>query len=165
MSKRKARKRKKRIKRVEGSEEIAVKVAKDFKALDLDAKDKFVHATLKAIIKYIGKPKVRKKVFKTMMNPKRGLKKESIETLNQLILAFLWSIKPNFRYQWQETVFKFLGVPEAQVYAEQAARRAEELQNMGLRFVYLGLTPDGYEKIDKMLQEIGGKPLDDLTII
>lgn len=143
----------------------AEKIAKDFNRLSLEEKDAFASATISVILQAVGNPRLKKKIFKAMRNPKKKRGTQTTETITQLSTAFLWSIKPNYRYKWAQVLYKFLGGEHAELYAEHAQKRDEQLKQLNLRFVYLGLTDEGYKQINEFLSKLGSKPLDDLTIL
>ena len=84
-------------------------VAERFTRMGEEAKEKFVEDTLDWLLKLTDNPKGAAKIFKNV--GKEKLTPEQEKTVNTLVVAFLYSLKDEFRYQWAGLIYKMLRQP------------------------------------------------------
>ena len=84
-------------------------VAERFTRMSEEAKEKFVEDTLGWLLKLTDNPKGAAKIFKNV--GKEKLTPEQEKTVNTLVVAFLYSLKDEFRYQWAGLIYKILMQP------------------------------------------------------
>ena len=93
-------------------EAVARKVGEAFNTLNPDEKRRFCDETLTVLVNM--KPKQLAKLFGKFVKKGRP-SAEDLETVNQLIIVFLYSVKEEFRYHYATMIFKRLkesaGIP------------------------------------------------------
>lgn len=135
-------------------------VPAEFAKLSDEQKMKFTKATLESLIKIASNPKARVKFFKRFLaSKKKGKAKEltqdDIDTIQQIVTVFLYSLKEEFRYWWSKLVCLFL---PAQLVPEGLFERIEERikETEQRRFIHLSFEPESYEELQKIVNDLGG---------
>ena len=138
----------------------ASSIPAEFAKLNDEGKAKFTKATLDTLIKIASNPKTRVKFFKKYLAPKKkgrpkDLTQEEIDTIQQVVTVFLYSLKEEFRYWWSKLVCLFLPpqlVPKG--LWERIEERLEEVETR--RFVHLSFDPESYSELQKIVNNLGG---------
>ena len=120
-------------------EDVARRVGEAFNKLNPDEKRKFVDQTLTVLVNMT--PKQMQKLFGSFVKRGRPSTKD-LETINQLMIVFLYSVKEEFRYHYATMIFKRLpgvSVPKDLPVKIGAVRK--------LKFIHAGVTPEMYDKL------------------
>lgn len=134
-------------------------VPAEFAKLTDDEKVKFTKATLDTLIKIASSPKARVKFLKKYLAPKKGrpkdLTQEEIDTIQQIMTVFLYSLKEEFRYWWSKLICLFM---PAQLVPEGLWERIEEQieETEKRRFVHISFEPESYEELQRVVNDLGG---------
>ena len=133
--------RAKKVRKVSKSkrEYVARRVGELFNQKNPDEKRRFVDDTLTVL--YNMTPKQMGKLFGSFAKRGRPSTKD-LETINQLMIVFLYSVKEAFRYHYATMIFKRLpgvSVPKDLPAKITAVRK--------LKFIEVGVTPEMYDKI------------------
>jgi hypothetical protein len=139
---------------------VSSKIPAEFARLTDEQRTKFAEATLEALIKIARNPKARQKVFKRYFTPKKkgrpkALTQSEIDTIQQIITVFLYSLKEEFRYHWAKIVCLFLPpqmLPEG--LFERIEKRMKEVKHR--RFIHLSFEPEPYKQLMKTVDALGG---------
>jgi hypothetical protein len=107
-------------------EEAALKVSEEFMKLTPQEQREFVDETLTALVN-MSRKKLAKFIQKLFFKKGRPTAKQ-IETANQLIIVFLWSIKEEFRYHFATMIFK--NMPEMEEYLEHTRKKLEQVREL-----------------------------------
>lgn len=134
-------------------EDVARRIGEAFNKLNPDDKRKFVDQTLTILVNM--RPKQMGKLFGSFVKRGRPSTKD-LETVNQLMIVFLYSVKEEFRYHYATMIFKRLpGVPVPKDLPVKigAVRK--------LKFIHAGVTPEMYDKLYGKWDELGVKSFDE----
>jgi hypothetical protein len=120
---------------------VAQKIGEQFAALNPHDKRQFTDETLTALMNM--SPRQLGKLFGKFV--KRGRPStEDLETANQLIVVFLWSVKEEFRYHYATMIFKRFesaGVP----FPTDLPEKLEAVRQ--LDFIHAGVSPEMYQRL------------------
>jgi len=106
--------------------EVARKVSEDFMNLTPQEQREFVDETLTALVN-MSRKKLSKFIAKTFF--KKGKPTvQQMETANQLIVVFLWSVKEEFRYHFATMIFK--SMPGMEEYLEHTREKLEQVRQL-----------------------------------
>lgn len=125
-------------------------VAKLFAVMPPDSKDRFVDDTLAAIIHAMSNPKKSRKLIKAFFKGKKPTPQQK-EYVNQLVIAFLYSIKEEFRYQWAYIVYKILRQP----IPEDLPAKIEAVK--ARKYFHIGVSPEIFAKVNSLATKIGAQ--------
>ena len=87
---------------------VAQKVAERFNKLPPDKKRKFVDDTLTELVNMSRKQ--MQKLFKKIVRKGRPSEKD-LELLNQLIVVFIYSVRPEYQFHYASMIYKSLKIP------------------------------------------------------
>ena len=104
--------------------EVARKVSEDFMQLTPQEQREFVDETLTALVN-MSKKKLSKFIGKTFFKKGKPTVAQ-METANQLIVVFLWSVKEEFRYHFATMLFK--NMPGMDEYLEHTRDKLEQVR-------------------------------------
>jgi len=105
-------------------EEVALKVSEEFMKLTPQEQREFVDETLTALVN-MSRKKLGK-FFSKLFFKKGKPSAKQMETANQLIVVFLWSIKEEFRYHFATMIFK--NMPGMEEYLEHTRDKLEQVR-------------------------------------
>jgi hypothetical protein len=105
-------------------EEVALKVSEEFMKLTPQEQREFVDETLTALVN-MNRKKLGK-FFSKLFFKKGKPSAKQMETANQLIVVFLWSIKEEFRYHIATMIFK--NMPGMEEYLEHTRDKLEQVR-------------------------------------
>jgi hypothetical protein len=106
--------------------QAALKVSEEFMKLSPPEQREFVDETLTALVN-MNRKKLSKFISKLFFKKGPPTAKQ-LETANQLIVVFLWSIKEEFRYHFATMLFK--NMPGMDEYLEHARSKLEQVREM-----------------------------------
>jgi hypothetical protein len=107
-------------------EEAALKVSEEFMKLTPQEQREFVDETLTALVN-MNRKKLGK-FFSKLFFKKGKPSAQQMETANQLIVVFLWSIKEEFRYHFATMIFK--NMPGMEEYLEHTRDKLELVREL-----------------------------------
>lgn len=133
-------------------EKVARKISTEFNKLDPASKRKFADDTLTQLVN-MTKRQMRKLFEKFMKKGKPSTK--DLETINQLIVVFLYSVKEEFRYHYASMIYKGLNMalPEDLPEKLEAVRKLE--------WIHAGVEPELYSKLYHKWREYGVENFND----
>lgn len=123
-------------------EAVARRVGEAFNSLNPDEKRQFTDETLTVLVNM--KPKQLAKLFTKFVKKGRP-SAEDLETVNQLIIVFLYSVKEEFRYHYATMIFKRLKESAGIPIPEDLPTKLEAVRK--LRFIHAGVSPEIYDKV------------------
>jgi uncharacterized protein YdeI (YjbR/CyaY-like superfamily) len=122
----------------EQREAIARTISEEFNKLNPDQKRNYVDDTLTSLVNM--KKKEFDKLFKKFV--KKGKPSaQDLETVNQIIVVFLHSVKDEFRYHYATMIYKSLKVPIPEDLPEKL------VQVRQLKWLHFGLSPEVYDSL------------------
>ena len=129
--------------------EVASRIAEEFNKFSVIKKREFVDETLTALVN-MKKEKLRK-MFSKLFFKKGTPTTRDLETINQLVVVFLHSIKDEFKYHYASMVYKALRIP----LPEDLPVKLEEVRS--LEWLHFGVSMDTAQRLYN-LWEKRGKP-------
>lgn len=133
------------------SEELVKGVVGDFLSLEEEAKNRFIDDTLNGLIAIMENPKALKKLLKGWLKKGRP-KQEDLEAVNQLLITFLYSLKDEYKYQWAEIIYAILRRKWPNLeFPEDLSAKMDKVKE--LKWLHLGVKPDIYDKLIKVMGE------------
>jgi len=133
-------------------EVVARRVGEAFNKLNPEEKRRFSDETLTVLVNMT--PKQMGKLLGKFIKRGRPSSKD-LETVNQLIIVFLYSVKPEFQLHYATMVYKRLGQP----LPENLPRTLEEIRK--LRFIHAGVSQKIYSELYRVWEKIGFPVLPD----
>lgn len=124
---------------------VARRIAEDFRGLDPEDKRQFVDETLTVLLKM--KPKQVRKLLKKFAKRGRPSVKD-LETVNQLIVCFLYSVKQEFMYHYATMVYKGLKQPIPEDLPEKLERVRQ------FKYIHMPMTPELYDKLRATFEKL-----------
>lgn len=140
-------------------------LAETFSQMDDEAKIKFVDDTMTSLIDASKDPKKQKAIWKTLtkhvVKQDKGkaipqLTEKGKAFINQVIVALLFSMKEEFRYQWAYFIYTILNQP----IPPDLPQKVEAVRNF--RYIHAGLQPQTYSEINKLAEELNVQNFDEL---
>lgn len=142
-------------------------LAEAFSQMDDEAKTKFVDDTMTALIDASKDPKKQKAIWKTLTkhvvkrDQEKGkaipqLTEKGKAFINQVIVALLYSMKEEFRYQWAFLIYTILNQP----IPTDLPQKVEAVRNF--KYIHAGLQPQTYFEINKLAEELNVQNFDEL---
>jgi len=127
--------------------------------MDDEAKTKFVDDTLTALIDASKDPKKQKTIWKTLtkhvVKRDQGKGKSTHELtekgkafINQVVVALLYSMKEEFRYQWAHLIYTILNQP----IPSDLPQKIEAVR--GFKYIHAGLNPGTYFEVNKLAEDL-----------
>jgi len=143
-------------------------LAETFGEMDDEAKTKFVDDTLTALIDASKNPKKQKTIWKTLTkHVKRDQGKEKGKAkaeltekgkafINQVVVALLYSMKEEFRYQWAHLIYTILNQP----VPPDLPQKIEAVR--GFKYIHAGLLPETYFEVNKLAENLKVESFEEL---
>jgi len=140
-------------------------VAETFGEMDDDAKTNFVDDTLVALIDASKDPKKQKAIWKTLtkhvVKRDKGkaipqLTEKGRAFINQIIVALLYSMKEEFRYEWAYLIYTILNQP----VPPDLPQKIEAVRKF--KYIHAGLLPETYQQVTELAEKLKVKNLDEL---
>lgn len=133
-------------------EMVARKIAMQFNKLSPFEKRMFADETLTALVNM--NRRQMHKMFSKMFKKGRPTTQD-LETINQLIVVFLYSVKPEFRYHYAFMIYKSLKMPIPPDIEEKLdqVRKVTFLSD-------IAVSTEVYDKLLKKWQDKGSPPYD-----
>jgi len=147
------------------SKEKTKTLAETFSEMDDDAKTRFVDDTLTALIDASKDPKKQKAIWKTLTKHvvKRHegkaipqLTEKGKAFINQVIVALLYSMKEEFRYQWACLIYTILNQP----VPPDIPQKIEAVRSF--KYIHAGLTPKTYTEINNLATQLNVQDFEEL---
>ena len=85
---------------------------------------------------------------------------EDLETVNQLIIVFLYSVREEFRYHYATMIFKRLRESSGIPIPEDLTIKLEAVRK--LKFIHAGVSPEIYDKVYAEWERLGVQTFDEL---
>jgi len=136
---------------------IARRVGEAFNSLNPDEKRRFCDETLTVLVNM--KPKQLGKLFGKFIKKGRP-SAEDLETVNQLIIVFLYSVREEFRYHYATMIFKRLRESSGIPIPEDLTIKLEAVRK--LKFIHAGVSPEIYDKVYAEWERLGVQTFDEL---
>jgi len=142
-------------------------LAQMFGEMDDDARTKFIDDTMAALIDASKDPKKQKAIWKTLTKhvvkhdqgkekAKPQLTEKGKTFINQVVVALLYSMKEEFRYQWAFLIYTILNQP----IPPDLPQKIEATRN--LRYIHAGLQPQTYLEINNLAEKLKVQNFDEL---
>jgi hypothetical protein len=135
----------------EERQQVALKVSEEFLKLSPQEQREFVDETLTALVN-MSRKKLGK-FFSKLFFKKGKPSVKQLETANQLIVVFLWSIKEEFRYHYATMIFK--NMPGMEEYLEHTREKLQQVRELE-PLHFLVSKPVGQRLYDEWVAQ--GKP-------
>jgi len=127
-------------------QQVARKIAQDFNSLNPDQQRIFVDETLTALVNM--KKKQMQKLFGKFV--KRGRPStQDLETINQLIVVFLHSVKTEFRYHYASMIYKSLNM----ALPPDIPKKLGQVRKY--KWLHFGVSPKTYDVLFKDWEKRG----------
>jgi len=127
-------------------ERVAKRVAQRFNMLDPESKRKFVDETLTVLVN-MSKKQMSKLLSKFVKKGKPSVK--DLETINQLVVVFLYSVKPEYQYHYASMIFKGLNLP----VPEDLPKKLQYVRKK--RFIHADVSPKTYKRLYDAWEKLG----------
>jgi len=128
-------------------------IVESFNRLPDDQKIKFTVDSLEAFKKVMANPKAKAKLLKQIiglfLSNKQQINPQHVMTLQQMLVCFLFSLKPEFMYDWAEIIDLTVGHPLPPNFEER------KRQVKSLKWFHIGLPKDLWEKTNQKMNELG----------
>jgi len=147
------------------NKEKAKTLAETFSEMDDDAKTKFVDDTLTALIDASKNPQKQKAIWKTLtkhvVKRHQGkampqLTEKGKAFINQVIVALLYSMKEEFRYQWAHLIYTILNQP----VPPDLPQKIEAVRSF--KYIHAGLTPKTYLEFNSLVTKLNVQNFEEL---
>lgn len=129
-------------------------VVKIFSRLPDEKKIKFTEENLEAINKIMADPKTKTKFLRQFLtlfftSEKQNISPQQVQTMKQLLVSFLFSLKPEFMYEWAQIVDLTVGFPLPEGFEE----RKQYVKSRN--WFHIGLKPELWRKVNEKMDELG----------
>mgnify|MGYP007042414765 CR=1 FL=1 len=104
------------------------------------------------------KPKQLAKLFGRFIKKGRP-SAEDLETVNQLIIVFLYSMREEFKYHYALMIFKRLKESSGIPIPEDLTTKLEAVRK--LKFIHAGVSPEMYDKLYATWEKLGVQTYDE----
>lgn len=140
-------------------------LAETFSEMDEEAKTKFVDDTLTALIDASKDPQKQKAIWKNLTKHvvKRHegkkipqLTEKGKAFINQVVVALLFSMKEEFRYQWACLIYTILNQP----VPPDLPQKIEAVRNY--KYIHAGLQPQTYQDLNNIATKLDAQNFDEL---
>jgi len=126
---------------------VATRIAEAFNRLPPDKKHAFVDDTLTTLVNMTREQ--MRKMFSSLFWKKGRPSTQDLETINQLIVVFTFSIKPEFQHHYASMIYKSLRVP----IPPDLPEKLEEVRK--LKWIHAGISPAVYDKLYAEFEKYG----------
>lgn len=128
-------------------------IVEGFNRLPDNQKIKFTFESLEAFKKVMANPKAKAKLLKQIiglfLSNKQQLNPQHIMTLQQMLVCFLFSLKPEFMYDWAEIIDLTVGHPLPPHFEER------KKQVKSLKWFHIGLPTNLWKETNQKMNELG----------
>lgn len=140
-------------------------LAETFGQMDEATKTRFVDDTLTTLIDASKDPKKQKQIWKTLtkhvVKSEKGkkitqLKPKGKAFINQVIVALLYSMKEEFRYQWACLIYTILNQP----VPPNLPQKIEAVRSF--QYIHAGLQPKTFQQLSDLATKLGIESFDEL---
>ena len=133
-------------------ERVAKRIATRFNSLDPESKRKFVDETLTVLVN-MSKKQMGKLLSKFVKKGKPSVK--DLETINQLVVVFLYSVKPEYQYHYASMIFKGLNLPIPKDLPEKLQYVRKKM------FIHADVSPETYKRLYNVWERLGVNSYDE----
>lgn len=127
-------------------QQVARKIAQEFNTLNPDQQRIFVDETLTALVNM--KKKQMQKLFAKFVKRGRPSTKD-LETINQLIVVFLHSLKTEFKYHYASMIYKALNM----ALPPDIPKKLQQVRMF--RWLHFGVSPKTYDMMFAYWEKLG----------
>lgn len=136
----------------EATEKLSV--VQTFGQLPDEKKIVFTQKTLEALRKTVSNPKTKvaflQKFLTVLLAPeKTSINPEDLKILQQTLVSFLFSLKPEFMYDWAEIIDFTIGYPPP----KDAEQRKQYVKSR--KWFHVDLDPELWKKVNQKMNELG----------
>jgi len=129
-------------------------VIRIFNSLPDDKKIKFTQDQLEALKKIMANPQSKAKLIRQLFamftaTEQQKISKKQVNMLKQILVSFLFSIKPEFMYDWAEIIDVTVGFPLPKNF------KARRKYVKSLKWFHIGLKPSLWIATAKKMDELG----------
>jgi len=139
---------------LEVREQVATRIAERFNRLPPDEKRRFVDDTLTTLVNMSRNE--MKKLFSKMFWKKGRPSEKDLEMMNQLIVVFIYSVRPEFQFHYASMIHKALKLPQPSDIVEKL-QKVRQLVFLG----DMGVTPKVYSELYERWTKTGQPPYDE----
>lgn len=130
-------------------------VVQVFSRLSDEKKIKFTEKNLEALRKMMANPKTKTAFFQKfltilfMPQQQTNINPKDLKMLQQILVSFLFSLKPEFLYEWAQTIDLTVGYPLPKDFKQ----RKQQVKSK--KWFHIGLPPDLWRKVSDKMNELG----------
>ena len=121
-----------------------------FTMLPDDKKREFAYRVLHALKLNVNK--LLKDAFLILTGKKNPTERESY-IFKEIFLTFIFTLKPEYSYDWAEVIDKAVGRKPPKEYLEKLEANKRHVKS--LRWFHIGLKPELWEKVNQKMNELG----------
>jgi hypothetical protein len=125
-----------------------------FSQLPDEKKIKFTDTNIQALKKTMSNPQAKvaffQKFFSILLAPeKANVNPQDLKILLQILVSFLFSLKPEFMYDWAEIIDLTIGYPLPKNFEERKQYVKQR------KWFHVDLPPDLWNKVNEKMNELG----------